>query len=365
MRIDFFEKSRPLVLFMVLLFVTMMACGTSVDSAGGDAQRLIEILTNPDESPQNRREAAAALGDLGDPAAVEPLLLTLGECDKTEGAWCQNVIEALGKLGDSRAVEPLIGSLDHATYKNNILRALNELGDPGAIVPLIQTVYMETLNTKKDFRSEDKTMRSYDDLSITVDSLASRSGSQAFKPIKDALPQFDVDPPEIEELNSLEARCLKYRLGISALLATQDPDIEAVLGSELDAKRNCDWLLPHAFAKFYNYEAEKLLPFLKTENVVTASQFVRILIHIGYPGTEEAMILVLNNCSEELAKYDLDLFCANSIAAEFYYSKNAKLSEAAGQWALEHDYDFSLVGPGYGEYSGPIWNDLDFDPYFK
>jgi HEAT repeat protein len=77
------------------------------------------------------------LGDLGDPLAVEPLILKAvrGYGGKEEA------VRALGKMGDPRAVEPLIQLLD-ARNSNSILHttaeALGKLGDPRAVKPLIQ-----------------------------------------------------------------------------------------------------------------------------------------------------------------------------------------------------------------------------------
>ncbi|MHC1782436.1 MAG: HEAT repeat domain-containing protein [Anaerolineaceae bacterium] len=363
MRTIFFEKSKPLVIFIVFLFVSMIACEETVDSAAGNPQKLGVILNNSNESSRNRGNAAKALAETGDPAAVEILLQSIDECDKTEAIWCHDVIMALGKLGDQRAAEPLKGLLDHEIYQFNVTNALEKLGDPNAIVLLIETVYQDTLNTSESHRSEENALKSYDDLVIKVNSMSTSSGSQAFKAVRDALPGLDVDPPEIEEMKSLDASCLKYRLGLSALLASGDPGVEATLISELDANRNCSWLLPHGLAKFYNYDPEKLLPFLKNEDIVTASQFATILVHVGSPGTEEHLISVLRECLNKMTVNDF--FCANSIAAKFYFSKNVQLSDAAIQWASENNYDFSLVGPGYGEYEGPIWNDQNYAPYFK
>jgi len=75
-----------------------------------------------------REEAAIALGQLGDRAAVEPLIAALQ--DKT---ITTTVAEVLGRLGDARAVEPIL-----ATQKESLKRAviLGQLGDPRAIYPL-------------------------------------------------------------------------------------------------------------------------------------------------------------------------------------------------------------------------------------
>ena len=63
---------------------------------------MIEKLSDDNEG--TRWNAAEALGRLGDPRAVEPLIDTLWDDDarvRTKAAW------ALGMLGDPRALVPL------------------------------------------------------------------------------------------------------------------------------------------------------------------------------------------------------------------------------------------------------------------
>ena len=65
-------------------------------------QHFIRLLTDDDEI--NRWKAAEALGRLGDPGAVEPLIDALWDDDsrvRLKAAW------ALGQIGDMRATGPL------------------------------------------------------------------------------------------------------------------------------------------------------------------------------------------------------------------------------------------------------------------
>ena len=66
------------------------------------------IAALKDKNNYVHREAAEALGKIGDSRAVEPLIAALKD-------WDQDVrytaAEALGKIGDSRVVEPLIAAL--------------------------------------------------------------------------------------------------------------------------------------------------------------------------------------------------------------------------------------------------------------
>jgi HEAT repeat protein len=72
-----------------------------------NVQGLIKALSY-EKDWQVQRNAAAALGQIGDARAVEPLSAALKDSN-----WIvrQNAAEALGKIGDARAVEPLIAVL--------------------------------------------------------------------------------------------------------------------------------------------------------------------------------------------------------------------------------------------------------------
>ncbi|QYZ78113.1 HEAT repeat domain-containing protein [Methanofollis formosanus] len=108
------------------------------DDAGAS---LIEKLSDDDIAV--RWKAAWALGHLGDPRAVDPLIASLdftAPVVREEGEFTLNMAAAwtLGKLKDSRAVEPLIRGLSSACsdYVWVAAWALGEIGDRRAIGPL-------------------------------------------------------------------------------------------------------------------------------------------------------------------------------------------------------------------------------------
>jgi hypothetical protein len=108
---------------------------------------LIDILRP--ESPGNdsavRRAAAGALGELGDPSAVPPLLDALRDDDDI---WVRlTAAEALGELVGPSAVPPLLDALrdDGDALRDGDVRAavagaLGELGDPSAVPPLLDAL---------------------------------------------------------------------------------------------------------------------------------------------------------------------------------------------------------------------------------
>jgi HEAT repeat protein len=100
-----------------------------------DIPGLIRALKNPDMSVQY--EAAEALGQLRDPAAVQPLIEVLTNDQYSGTRW--KAAEALAQIG-TLSVEPLIAALSHpeedVRWKAAI--ALGEIGDTRAIGPLIE-----------------------------------------------------------------------------------------------------------------------------------------------------------------------------------------------------------------------------------
>ncbi|MDD1713154.1 MAG: HEAT repeat domain-containing protein [Methanoregulaceae archaeon] len=100
-----------------------------------DVPGLIRALRNPDISVQY--EATEALGQLRDPAAVQPLMGVLTDDQYSGIRW--KAAEALVQIG-TPAVDPLIAVLSHpeddVRWKAAI--ALGEIGDNRAIGPLIE-----------------------------------------------------------------------------------------------------------------------------------------------------------------------------------------------------------------------------------
>jgi HEAT repeat protein len=105
--------------------------------AGKPAVRPLINALDADE-PLIRRQAADALGRIGDPQAVEPLIATLNDRDLLVRA---HAVQALGRLRDPRAVAPLIAILNsreqEAYVRMDAAEALGAIGDPSAVEPLI------------------------------------------------------------------------------------------------------------------------------------------------------------------------------------------------------------------------------------
>jgi HEAT repeat protein len=109
-------------------------------------QPLIESLADFDKSV--REQATLALSNLGK-AAIEPLAEAMKE-PKWETRY--RAAEALGKIADEKAVQPLIQGLkdrrDHVRYM--AAKGLHEIGDSDAVEPLItllkdENTYVRTM----------------------------------------------------------------------------------------------------------------------------------------------------------------------------------------------------------------------------
>lgn len=88
-----------------------------------------------------RKNAAEALGLIGDRQAVEPLIAVLKYDHPYDKDVCYNAIRALGAIGDSRAFDPLIAILNNTSYdkyaRSAAISALMKLRDSQRLIQLI------------------------------------------------------------------------------------------------------------------------------------------------------------------------------------------------------------------------------------
>ena len=119
-------------ILVVLVLLIIMGCGERVDN-------LIYDLHH--KNWKVRQEAAKALGDIGDPSAIEPLITALKDEDKYVRI---KAAEALGKIGTPYAIEPLITALkDEDKYvRGEVAEALVKIGKP-VVEPLINVLRNE------------------------------------------------------------------------------------------------------------------------------------------------------------------------------------------------------------------------------
>ena len=140
-----------LVLIVIALYFVLgsRGCGPSVSSLEeeGDIPGLIAMLQGDD--PTRAGDAAASLGELADPASVEPLIEII-EADPFSPA-AGYAVEVLTTIGDKRAVPAIISVLEttpSASEKSRVERyeqpaaieALGTFADPRAAEPIVNWV---------------------------------------------------------------------------------------------------------------------------------------------------------------------------------------------------------------------------------
>ena len=96
-------------------------------------EALIHTLDHP--QPGARAYAAEALGKIGRPEAVQPLLALLHDAE-----WeCR--VAAVQSLAQLRVVEPLIAALDDCALRKVVIETLGQLGDRRATGPLVALLH--------------------------------------------------------------------------------------------------------------------------------------------------------------------------------------------------------------------------------
>ena len=96
---------------------------------------LVKMVRQAPGAPSAPYAAAWALGEIGEPAAVEPLIAAL---QSAPASLRHEVARALGKLDDARAVAPLMDALTdpEADVQAKAAEALGALGATEAVAPL-------------------------------------------------------------------------------------------------------------------------------------------------------------------------------------------------------------------------------------
>jgi len=119
-----------------------------------DVKGLIEALRYKDEYV--RKDAAIALGKIGDERAIDPLIQAL----KDKHYVRREAARALGVIGGERVVGPLIQALRHedGTVRMYAASALGKIRDERAIDPLIQAL-KDNINDRYDRKNFSEPLR--------------------------------------------------------------------------------------------------------------------------------------------------------------------------------------------------------------
>jgi len=212
-------------------------------SALGRIWGLSQLVRLGDDWATERKEAAAALGQLGDARAVEPLIAALRDGD---AAVRLAATEALGQLEDEQAVQPLIAALgdDDRQVQRGASEALKRLAPwaiPGLISALRGSNYWfrrrkaaETLAQIGDLDSLIEALR-HDDRFVrrsAADALVQLESTQSVRPLIAALEDEDH---------------YVRRRAAEALGEIEDPRAVKPLSHIL--QRDRDWLVRQAAAE--------------------------------------------------------------------------------------------------------------------
>jgi len=104
---------------------------------GGAVKALCAALLR-DPDPNVRAAAATSLGQQRDPTCLPSLVESLGDDE-----WIQfAVVEAMANIGDPAAVDPLLGHMEHCSelVRARIAEALGELADPKSAPHLLEAI---------------------------------------------------------------------------------------------------------------------------------------------------------------------------------------------------------------------------------
>jgi len=112
----------------------------------GVLEYLLALLDQDQVDGLLKMDVIMAIGDMGDPHAVEPLIMQL-EKDMTERRGLAGaIIPALGLLKDRKAAPILLKALnwreDQWLFRNMAAVALGQIGDPSAVKDLIHASYL-------------------------------------------------------------------------------------------------------------------------------------------------------------------------------------------------------------------------------
>jgi len=293
----------------------------------GKLPPLIRDLNHSDSGA--RTKAILALGDIGSPIAVDPLLNLLKQDN-----WVQNqdVAEALGKIGDSRAVEPLIKNLSEFGIGPKAAIALGQIGDTLAIKPLIASL--------GDSWASDN----------AAEALAQIGGERVFQLLIDTLDSYSNDVKEnvilaLSKLN--DPRASKY---IIRLLLDDELEVAKAASNALDDMK----IVPEGDDRYYYYIAKGkkyvniywadikgiLLDNLRNGELIEYS--VTAFIWIGKNEIIKDLIEIMNNQSGTL------------IPVAFLNCGQPELRKAAEKWAKDNNYNiiYNSNYGGYGRWGG-------------
>jgi HEAT repeat protein len=353
---------------LVVAAIVLAGCGTSKVAQAeqrGDLQSL--VLALKDEDADVRGEAAAALGELGDPTAVPMLIRTL---DDQEAEVRLSAIQALGELGDAQAVPDLIEVLASSRSIGGELRAdeqeaaanvLGQLGDVRAVKPLVRyaaenqeaalAAIVQIGRPAVDPLAEVLQGRSRAARRVAAEALGEIGGPRAaealvasiatsYTAVSEAL--LTIGEPAVEPLiEALAAKNAVVRSTAAEILG-QLKDRRATAGLKAalaDPERQVAEAASGALAELYRRDVAKLLPLLRSSDTV---QIYHGLIALGRKSTVDELIAALETYGDE------------AMAEDYLNCGADRLEAAATSWANSHGYYVTTL-PTFGVGAAETW----------
>jgi HEAT repeat protein len=265
---------------------------------------LIAVLADPE--PDVRTNAATALGQIKDPRALEPLLaLFKSEVKNNNYELAEKEAQAIGSLGAS-ALQPLLAALDDKDLEGSAGAGLVKMGAP-AVEPLIAL-----------FKSPDAFRRQR-----IADWLGEIKDPRAVDPLIAALNDSDADVRKgaalaLGQIN--DPRAVAPLIALLNLPAPKDPNL---VGQDSNVRNAAAC----ALGKIDSPEAVNfLLAALREHNTVVIAGADSFFIRRGEPGSEDALIDALDKSGDHY------------MAEDFLNSGNQKLYEAASSWASRNNF---------------------------
>lgn len=366
-----FSNANTHKIICVIMVFTVLAVSKVQSSNDDQVKTFVDKLTSSDQS--QRKEAAIALGNIGDRRAVPPLIKALSKDLKADEIGC--IVWALGELGDVRAVEPLLPylsgfSLAIPELASKVATALGKIGDVRAVESLIELLSIakfhpqviasaaSALGAIQDERAVEPLIKVLaDDVAapIAVQALGEIGDKRAVKPLVDILrniwwedrhPNLGVTVGQALKrindnnavnllINLLKETSEVPRYAVDALGEIGDNRAIATL-FHIARKDKEERIRFHATAALlncgYSTAAEILIPFLEPKNEQAwwnevSDEFVKF-----YYKTRREEILELLEISAKQGNIE-----AQYILAQFYYKGRylPKNHEMANYWLLK------------------------------
>ncbi len=216
------------------IVAAVQAAGKALSSAKGEG--VFEYMV--EQLKRGRDAAAGALGELGDPRAVDALSKALGSKKENLAALAAG---ALGEIGDARAFEALEKAMNRKRSPEGVracaAASLGQLGDPRALLVLTESLHTARGEVKKGaaagiaqvgdegaFRALVEALFSDDEAvreAVTV-ALAEQEDERAIIPLRDALARAEAEEGSADDASGQPFAKALHDPGIATMFSDRE-----------------------------------------------------------------------------------------------------------------------------------------------